>query len=118
MALRVFEIHQLPPIQLGILTGGRFFAPLRVVRPEIFTDVRKFEPNVDEDRIAMTGRNQLLQVFVLCGIGFHSVPTRYMEDAHARGAPTLCEIVNVRTNAISGIEERPQRGGLDWQFEA
>ena len=65
----VLQVHQLAPVELSILQDGGFLAPFRVIVPELFADVRQFDPGVDQDAVAMAGLDQTFQILVARGIG-------------------------------------------------
>ncbi len=44
--IAVLQIHQLAPVELRVLQCSRSFAPLRMVVPEFFADMRQFDPGV------------------------------------------------------------------------
>jgi len=46
-ALAVGEVHQLAPIEMRVLADGGFLPPFGVIGPELFADMREFEPGVD-----------------------------------------------------------------------
>ncbi len=83
-ALAIGQVHQLAPVQLGVLQDRGFLAPLRMIVPEFLADVRQFQPHVHQDRLAMAGFDQPAQVFVACGIRFVVVPAGHVQRADAR----------------------------------
>src|SRR3954453_11101567 len=53
MAFRILEVHELSPVELRILSERRFFAPLWMIRPNLFADMRQFQPCINKNGIAM-----------------------------------------------------------------
>ena len=57
-AIGVLQIHQLAPVELRVLLERRLFAPFRMHVPELLTHVRKLDPGVNQNALAMAGVNQ------------------------------------------------------------
>src|SRR5262249_51687203 len=89
--LAVSEVHELAPIQLRVLENGGLFAPLGMIDPELFADVRQLEPRVDENPFAVTGLDELPQVSVLLGVGIVEMPCGDLESGNPGLAPTRGE---------------------------
>ena len=58
-AVAIGQVHQLAPVELGILEDRGLLAPFRMIGPELLADVRQLEPGVDQDAFAMAGFDQL-----------------------------------------------------------
>ena len=117
-AVAVLQVHELSPVELGVLQDGGFFAPLRMIVPELFADVRQFDPGVDQNAVAMAGLDEVLQIVVAFGVGVVEVPRSDVQRADARLAPALGEIVGIGARAIRIIEEGPEAGAAKSGFEA
>ena len=48
---RIAQVHELAPVELGVLQDGGLLAPLRMIVPEFFADVRQLQPHVHQDRL-------------------------------------------------------------------
>ena len=107
MTIRVLQIHELAPIELRVLPDGGLFAPSGMIRPEFFADVRKLEPGVDQNGVAMAGFDEGFEIGVPSGIGLDVVPGCDVQNADAGLTPAPGEIVYVGTNAIRGVEKGP-----------
>ena len=46
-----------------------------MIRPNFFTDVRQFQPNVDQNGLTMAGFDQPAEVFIVGRIGLVIMPT-------------------------------------------
>ena len=79
-----------------------------MIVPELFADVRKFEPDVNQDRVAVAGFDETAQVFVGLGRRFVVVPAGDMQRADTGFAPALGEIIQIDARAIGAVEEGPQ----------
>ena len=66
----------------------------------------------------MAGFNELLQILVPGGIGFHVVPGGNVEHAGTGLAPAFGQVIDVGANAVGGIEEGPEIGGRKAEVEA
>ena len=58
-AIAVGQVHELAPVELGILQHGGLLAPFRMIVPELLADVRQLQPGIDQDALAMAGSDQL-----------------------------------------------------------
>ena len=117
-AIAIGEVHELAPIELGVLQDGGFFAPLGMIVPELLADVRQFEPGVDQDAVGVAGVDEALEVGVAFGIGLVEVPGGDVQRGDAGVAPARGEVVEIDAQAVGGIEEGPQAGGAEGRVEA
>ncbi len=118
MTCRILQVHQLAPVELGILPVGRLLAPLGMLGPEGLADMRQLQPRIHQNGVPVAGSNQVAQELVLDRIGLHRMPTRYMQRAHARLSPTLRQVVHIGVNAVRRIEKRPKIGRLHGHVQA
>ncbi len=117
-AIRIVQVHQLAPVELGVLQNGGFLAPLGMIVPEFFADVRQFQPDVNQDRLAVAGFDQAAQVFVGLGRRFVVVPAGDVQRADAGFAPALGEIIQIDARAIGAVEESPQALAAEGRLHA
>ena len=91
---------EVPPIEVRILAGGGLLAQLRMVLPEAFAYMRKFEPGVNGDGPLVASRDQPLEIGVALRIRFVIVPGRNVESADAGFTPAVGEVVQIDAQAI------------------
>ena len=112
------EVHELAPIEVGVLADGGLLAPLGMIVPEAFADVRQLDPGVDQDAVAVAGVDQVAQLGVALGVGLPVVPGGDVESGDAGVAPPGGEIIEIDAEAVGGIEEGPEVAGADGRREA
>jgi len=98
-AVAIGEVHELAPVEVGVLEEGGFFAPFGMIVPELFGDVREFDPGVDEDGAAMAGVDQFCEILVALRVGLVIVPGGDLESADAGGAPTVGHVIGIGAKA-------------------
>ena len=54
-AIAIGQVHELAPIELGVLQKGGFFAPLGMRGPEFTADVGQLDPGVNQDAVTVAG---------------------------------------------------------------
>src|SRR6266478_7416855 len=86
--------------------------------PEHLADVRQLEPGVDQNALAVTGGDKVVEVPVAFFVRLKEMPGGDMQRAHPGGAPPCGEIVQVHSGAIRGIEEGPQTSRAERRIEA
>ena len=117
-AIAVLQVHELAPVELGVLQDGGLLAPFGMIVPEFLADVRQFDPGVDQNAVAMAGVDEVLQVFVAFGIGVVEMPGRDVQGADAGFAPALGEIIGIGARPVGIIEKGPQAGAAEGGPEA
>ena len=93
-SIPVGQVHQLAPVQLGVLKQRGFFAPLRMLLPELVADVRQLKPGVDQDAVAVAGVDQVAQVFVGLRVGLPVVPRGDVQRGDSGCAPLGREVID------------------------
>ena len=93
---------------MSVLQHGGLLAPLGMVVPELFAHVRKLEPGIDHDGVAVAGFDEGPQVAVAFGIRFIIMPGRHVQGRDAGSAPAGGEVIQIDAAAVGGIEKRPQ----------
>ncbi len=77
-AIRILQIHELAPVELRILQQRSFFAPLRMLVPELLADMRKLDPRINQNAVAMAGLGS-------AGANIHRAPDRRRRNARGSG---------------------------------
>ena len=117
-AVRILQVHELAPVELGVLQESRFFAPLRVIVPEFFAHVGEFDPGVDKHAVAVAGFDEPVEVFIAFGIGIVEMPGGDMERADTGLTPAFGEIVGISAHAVGIVEKGPEVRGAHGGFKA
>ena len=73
-AIAVLQVHELAPVELGVLQDGGFFAPLGMIVPELLADMRQFDPGVDQNAVPVAGFDKMFQIVVVLGVGVVEMP--------------------------------------------
>ncbi len=117
-AVAVRQVHQLAPVQVRVLKHGRLLAPLGMLIPEAFADVRRLQPRVYENGVPAAGRDEVSEIRIAARIGFEVVPCGDVQGGDARGAPLLRQVVRIGAKPVGGIEERPQAARAERRLDA
>src|SRR6185369_9157233 len=112
------QVHELTPIELGVLPEGGLFAPVGVIGPELFTDVGEFEPGVDQDALPVGGGDEVSEVRILFGIGFKMMPGGDVQGCDSRLAPARREVVQIDAAAVGAVEKGPEAVASKGRIEA
>ena len=115
--IAICEIHELAPIELGVLQHGGLLAPFGMIVPEFLADVRKLEPGVNENSLPMAGGDQRIEVSIALRVRFIEMPGGDVQRSDSRGSPARGEIIDIHTHPVGVVEERPQPARAERRVE-
>ena len=94
---------------MRVLKQCGLLAPLRMTAPEFFANMRKLEPGINGNRMAVASFYQFAKILVASGVRLIVMPRRDVQGGDARAPPPLGEIIHINAQAVRRIEKRPQR---------
>ena len=93
--------HRIPPRRADILSPHVLFPPLRMLRPEFLTHLRRFEPRIDENAVAMRETEKAVVVVRVLRV---LMPAGDVNDPDSLPDPLLHERFRADVASEAGIE--------------
>lgn len=103
---------------MGVLQRAGLLAPLGMILPELFADVREFDPGIDQDGVAVAGLDERSKVLIALGIRLPVMPRGDVQRGGPARAPAPGKEFGIGAEAVGGVEEEPQVAGLGERLRA